>query len=93
MTREQAKEWLPIIQAFAEGKEIQSSPDGANWFNSGSPTFSPTNYYRVKPEPREFYIAVYKDDIIRGCTGDNSDAVVKDKWPSANEFIKVREVI
>jgi hypothetical protein len=59
MTREQAKELLPIIQAFAEGKEIQSCLDGVTWFNCGTPTFSPPNRYRIKPEPLEAWINVF----------------------------------
>lgn len=52
MTREEAKEWLPIIQAWAEGKPIQ--------FNSGSwiditkdlYTSNQSSNYRIKPEPK-----------------------------------------
>ena len=57
MKKQQAKELLPIIQAFAEGKTIQYhtnlnphwidiSPDGAVNFSD-----YPSNY-RIKPEPK-----------------------------------------
>ena len=55
MKRQQAKELLPIIQAFAEGKTIQYYY-GDNWVNIRPDTavdFSdnPSNY-RIKPEPK-----------------------------------------
>ena len=55
MTREQAKELLPIIQAFAEGKTIQIKKEG-DWFEVGENTEvyfseSPSDY-RIKPKPK-----------------------------------------
>lgn len=55
MTREEAKELLPIIQAFAEGKTLQYRTDEENneWENIINPKFIdlPSNY-RIKPEPK-----------------------------------------
>ena len=50
MTREQAKQLLPIIQAFAEGKVIQYKYN-TGWENMKNPSFNgnPTEY-RIKPE-------------------------------------------
>ena len=50
MTREQAKELLPIIQAFAEGKTVQFL-DGGKWADVYETDFheSPVKY-RIKPE-------------------------------------------
>lgn len=53
MNREQAKELLPIIQAFAEGKTIQVRED-IDWCYLGNETdfdLSPQRY-RIKPEPK-----------------------------------------
>ena len=52
MTREQAKELLPIIQAFAEGKTIQFL-NGGKWYDVYDTDFyqSP-DVYRIKPEPK-----------------------------------------
>lgn len=52
MTREEAKELLPIMQAFAEGKTIQLL-DGGKWLDVYETDFheSPVKY-RIKPEPR-----------------------------------------
>ena len=53
MNREQAKELLPIIQAFAEGKTIQVRED-IDWCYLGNETdfnLSPQRY-RIKSEPK-----------------------------------------
>ena len=52
MTREGAKELLPIIQAWAEGKNIQFLSDG-EWddIDQAGFTCSPDKY-RIKPEPK-----------------------------------------
>ena len=52
MTREEAKELLPIIQAWTEGKNIQFLSDG-EWqdINQADFTCYPDKY-RIKPEPK-----------------------------------------
>jgi hypothetical protein len=53
MTREEAKKFLPIIRAFAEGKTIETySYSGMNWMETNNPSFSLCFEYRVKPEPK-----------------------------------------
>ena len=50
MTREQAKELLPIIQAFAEGKTVQYKIE-KEWIQTNVPTFNPYLWeYRIKPD-------------------------------------------
>lgn len=54
MTREEAKELLPIIQAWAEGKSIQFQTDSKSWSDITKDLY-PCNHpslYRIKPEPR-----------------------------------------
>lgn len=50
MNREQAKELLPIIQAFAEGKIIQAA-GGRGWYDVDNIN-SNSCKYRIKPEPK-----------------------------------------
>ena len=52
MTREEVKEMLPIMQAYAEGKTIQFL-DGGKWLDLCETDFyeSPDRY-RIKPEPK-----------------------------------------
>ena len=55
MNRKEAKELMPIIQAFAEGKTIQyydSLIDIADWEDCENPNFENLTYkFRIKPEP------------------------------------------
>ena len=51
MTREEAKELLPIIQAWAEGKNIQFLSVG-EWHDINQADFTCyPDKYRIKPEP------------------------------------------
>lgn len=54
MNRKQAKELLPIIQAFAEGKTAQCRTNNTyDWVNTNTPSFTPSLWeYRIKPEPK-----------------------------------------
>ena len=58
MTREQAKELLPVIQAFADGKTIQyySTHPAPHWediLSNERVDFSKnSSKYRIKPEPK-----------------------------------------
>lgn len=52
MNREQAKDLLPIIQAFAEGKTIQQT-DGYDWYDLDDPDFIASSIsYRIKPKSK-----------------------------------------
>lgn len=56
MNREQAKSFLPIIQAFSEGKTIQSrsiTSETPLWWDDNNPTFEIDDFdYRIKPDPK-----------------------------------------
>ena len=53
MNRQQAKELLPIIQAFAEGKIIQVRTNSiSKWIETTTPAFDLLHEYRIKPEPK-----------------------------------------
>lgn len=52
MTREEAKELLPIMQAYAEGKTIEYRESGGAWKVAHTPTWSRCLSYRIKPEPK-----------------------------------------
>ena len=55
MTREEAKELLPIIQALAAGKQIQDSIDGSKWFDTDEINFEYEGQkikHRIKPEQK-----------------------------------------
>lgn len=57
MDRERAKELLPIIQAFAEGKKVELAlfdDDGtiSEWSDVHFPKWLDNHIYRIKPEPK-----------------------------------------
>ena len=54
MTREEIKKMLPILQAFADGKTIESrciKGDKSLWYDDEDPSFDDDLEYRIKPEP------------------------------------------
>ena len=55
MNRNQAKALLPIIQAYAEGKAIESrciKGDTSLWYDDKDPSFDDDFEYRIKQEPK-----------------------------------------
>ena len=55
MTREEIKKMLPILQAFVDGKTIESrciKGDKSLWYDDEDPSFDYDFEYRIKPEPR-----------------------------------------
>ena len=55
MNRNQAKALLPIIQAYAEGKAIESrciKGDTSLWYDDKDPSFDDDFEYRIKSEPK-----------------------------------------
>ena len=55
MNRNQAKALLPIIQAYAEGKAIESrciKGDKSLWYDDEDPSFDNDLEYRIKPEQK-----------------------------------------
>ena len=55
MTREEVKEMLPVLQAFAEGKTIESrciKGDKSLWYDDEDPSFDNDLEYRIKPEQK-----------------------------------------
>lgn len=55
MNRQEAKELLPVIQAFAEGKTIETLHSSGIWDADDDEELyfdRPTCCYRIKPEPK-----------------------------------------
>ena len=55
MTREEIKKMLPILQAFVNGKTIESrciKGDKSLWYDDEDPSFDYDFEYRIKPELR-----------------------------------------
>jgi hypothetical protein len=96
MNREQAKQFLPIIQAFADGETIQMRRNG-EWgdmvledpfFNSGP------ECYRIKPKPLEGWVAESghaPETTTIYPTREFPDRMVTN-YPGEYRVVKVREV-
>lgn len=68
MDKSNAKDFLPLVQALAEGKTIQQrTGSGCAWHDVTSVSFGgdPTNY-RIKPEPAAVWVLYNKQNRLRG---------------------------
>lgn len=61
MNKDNAKDYLPLVQALADGKTIQRDfGTGIGWEDTEDPSFIyGPGCYRVKPEPRERWVVEY----------------------------------
>jgi len=86
MNAQNAHEYLPLVQALANGKMIQAL--GGEWFDIDDVNFNwPPDEYRIKPEPRTFKIV--RSDL----TGDIHSAGTYEGDSPHWEYITVQEVI
>ena len=59
MTREEAKELLPVIKAYAEGKTVQIKNKIGIWADLYEPNWdSSPDKYRIKLEPKYYDISI-----------------------------------
>jgi hypothetical protein len=66
MTREHAKELLPVITAFANGEDVQTLNFRGEWVDATDLTFHGSkDNYRIAPKPRKVWVAEFKDGEIR----------------------------
>ena len=64
MNREYWKRLLPIIQAFADGKEIEIETSINKWIIKKDPNFGcDALTYRIKPEPK-IVPFTFEDDLV-----------------------------
>lgn len=90
MNQSQAKEWLPLIQALAEGKTIQKKLNSSAWISvDGTPLsqYQGTNAsdYRIKPEPKKqsYRIGLFKNEqeyFAMLCMDSDSEAKYFVRW-------------
>lgn len=70
MNKDTAKDYLPLVQALAEGKTIQlldKDLGGTKWVDLESPEFAwHVSFYRIKPEPKNGWIilVLHKNEIM-----------------------------
>ena len=83
MNANNAAEFLPLIQAFVEGKTIQVfNTSREEWLDTNNPEFcSSPKYYRIKPEPIE--LEGITQATSRGHRDGSSMIRLTVNWPSA----------
>lgn len=81
MTRDEAKKLLPVIQAFAEGKDVQfygrvdgQTALGPIWHDTDDPSFDECTQWRIKPEPLECWVMKNSDGLLIDVYDKEDDA-------------------
>lgn len=103
MNKDNAKNYLPLVQALAEGKTIQYRPRGEDIGSVAFPYLKwtdvsadlifnhPPDRYRVKPEPIELELW-YRTDVTCAYVARSTDA--ETYWTEQGfRKIKVKEVL
>lgn len=94
MNREQAQNLLDNhenIKAFAAGKVIQFRTSQENWKDTPDPNFiAHSSNFRIKPEPRVFYLNLYGDGSCSCVHRDKAEADVMGR-NTRTECVKVVE--
>ena len=86
MNKENAKEFLPLVQAIADGKTLQVQGGDGNWYNTKLINIPP-HRYRIKPEPRT--LKLYIIDTGKGEPVVTSHPCKDYRW----QQITVQEVL
>jgi hypothetical protein len=91
MTRDEAREFAKIAQAYADGKVIEVR-FGTGWTEIEDPVFcAPRNDYRIKPEPREWWLV---PNAAHACAcRDEAVALSKEMDWRVSGIVHVREVV
>lgn len=101
ITKDNAKLFLPLLQALADGKEVQlnvGSSSAPRWQTYSTLDFTACpEHYRIKPEPRRIFLNVYADqlDDWSNCLHGTREKADKDQSPcrSRRECIEFVEVV
>jgi len=94
MNKDNAKDYLLLVQALADGKAIQSCNWVGDWqdINGRVDFLMPPANYRIKPEPKEIWMNRYPNGAHFGPFDSKQDA----HWGCANDTaiqVCFREVI
>lgn len=100
MNKENAKDYLPLVQALADGKVIQYQYKRADlssdWMDLESDVSfdQPAERYRIKPEPREIWANRYPDGYESLADYASKDeAIAKDHTKGRATQVRYREVL
>jgi hypothetical protein len=92
MNKDNAKDYLPLVQALADGKVIQIF-DSGKWHDIDNPSFiGPSVCHRIKPEPKEIWVNIYDATGHVGYAYDSEEAAIRES-AFGIETARFREVI
>jgi hypothetical protein len=72
VNKDNARDYLPLVQALYEGKVIQYKDQKCDhsygWMDIESAVdfCMPSEFYRIKPEPREIWVNEYPNGVASG---------------------------
>jgi len=100
MKQSEAAEFWPLIKAWGEGKQLQfnahTSPCEKNnhWVDVSDVSFSYLpRQYRIKPEPREFFLTVNRHEEVTSVHTREQEAENCAAGRLQWRVVKVREVL
>jgi hypothetical protein len=87
MNKDNAKQFLPLVQALADGKIIQHNNNGEwkDMYGDSVAFGNEIEHYRIKPEPREW------ECVLSGASEYLLDA--KSVSTGGRKIIRVREIL
>jgi hypothetical protein len=100
MTRDEAREFAKVVQAYADGQDVQwREPDvDRPWCDDFEPDFDTNFQWRIKSEPREWWVVVScHGNCLKTCK-NRADAEASMKYMTAHgscgpyTIARVREV-
>lgn len=92
MNKDNAKDYLPLVQALAEGRVIQWVSMEGKWVDGVNISFEwEPSHYRIKPEPREIWVNRFPDGH-EGLTWYETEEAANRAYVAAVQ-VRYREVI
>lgn len=92
MNANNAAQYLPLVQALADGKTIQLQT-GDDWFDIEETKFNfAPSEYRIKPEPREIWVNRAPSGIVAVLTWESEEEARKHAIEGTTP-IRFREVL
>ena len=92
MDKNNAKDFLPLVQALAEGKTIQYRKLSGEWIDAPTPPFhSHPDLYRIKPEPAVLWLVYDSRDRFRGTFESEAEATKYSGYVTGLRVVKLVE--
>ena len=97
MTRDEAREFAKLVQAYADGKRVQLHLDDGSWHDLNDPDFysRTMKFFRIKPEPREpreCWVTFHKGGWPIWAYASEQDAIEDSRVFACGPCVHMREV-